>query len=63
MWISNAEYAGVYLVFANVDLSKGYKGITCFVVDREATDEGLEIGKPEDKVRPSVRWLGLVNST
>ncbi|RLN49410.1 hypothetical protein BBJ28_00016296 [Nothophytophthora sp. Chile5] len=48
MWISNAEYAGVYLVFANVDLSKGYKGITCFIVDREA--EGLEIGKPEDKL-------------
>uniref|UniRef100_K3WZZ9 short-chain 2-methylacyl-CoA dehydrogenase n=1 Tax=Globisporangium ultimum (strain ATCC 200006 / CBS 805.95 / DAOM BR144) TaxID=431595 RepID=K3WZZ9_GLOUD len=48
MWISNAEYAGVYLVFANVDPSKGYKGITCFIVDRDM--EGLEIGKPEDKL-------------
>ncbi|CAK5002543.1 unnamed protein product [Aphanomyces euteiches] len=48
MWISNSEYAGVYLVFANVDLSKGYKGITCFIVDRAS--EGLEIGKPEDKL-------------
>ncbi|CAH0480532.1 unnamed protein product [Peronospora belbahrii] len=48
MWISNAEYAGVYLVFANVDPSKGYKGITCFIVDREM--EGLEIGKPEEKL-------------
>ncbi|DAZ94695.1 TPA: hypothetical protein N0F65_000010 [Lagenidium giganteum] len=48
MWISNAEYAGVYLVFANVDPSKGYKGITCFIVDRDT--EGLEIGKPEDKL-------------
>jgi short/branched chain acyl-CoA dehydrogenase len=48
MWISNAEYAGVYLVFANVDPSKGYKGITCFLVDREM--KGVEIGKPEDKL-------------
>ncbi|TMW66092.1 hypothetical protein Poli38472_003857 [Pythium oligandrum] len=48
MWISNAEYAGVYIVFANVDPSKGYKGITCFIVDRDS--EGLEIGKPEDKL-------------
>ncbi|CAI5745318.1 unnamed protein product [Peronospora destructor] len=48
MWISNAEYSGVYLVFANVDPSKGYKGITCFIVDREM--EGLEIGKPEEKL-------------
>ncbi|KAJ0405315.1 hypothetical protein P43SY_001074 [Pythium insidiosum] len=48
MWISNAEYAGVFLVFANVDPSKGYKGITCFIVDRDT--EGLEVGKPEDKL-------------
>ncbi|CAK4071362.1 unnamed protein product [Aphanomyces euteiches] len=48
MWISNSEYAGVYLIFANVDFSKGHKGITCFIVDREL--EGLEIGKPEDKL-------------
>eukprot|EP00163_Fabomonas_tropica_P005515 TRINITY_DN1503_c0_g1_i1.p1 TRINITY_DN1503_c0_g1~~TRINITY_DN1503_c0_g1_i1.p1 ORF type:complete len:409 (-),score=97.60 TRINITY_DN1503_c0_g1_i1:59-1285(-) len=48
MWITNAGEAGVYLVMANVDPSKGYKGITCFVVDRDA--EGLEIGKKEDKL-------------
>lgn len=48
MWISNSEYAGVFLVFANVDPSKGYKGITCFVVDKEL--QGVEIGKPEDKL-------------
>ncbi|TMW66091.1 hypothetical protein Poli38472_003856 [Pythium oligandrum] len=48
MWISHAEFAGVYLVFANADPSKGYKGITCFIVDRDT--EGLEIGKPEDKL-------------
>lgn len=48
MWISNAEYAGVFLVFATIDPAKGYKGITCFIVDRDT--EGLEIGPPEDKL-------------
>lgn len=62
MWISNAEYAGVYLVFANVDPSKGYKGITCFIVDRDM--EGLEIGKPEDKlgIRASSTCPVLLNN-
>uniref|UniRef100_A0A669D6H7 Short/branched chain specific acyl-CoA dehydrogenase, mitochondrial n=1 Tax=Oreochromis niloticus TaxID=8128 RepID=A0A669D6H7_ORENI len=48
MWISNAEHAGVFLVMANVDLSAGYRGITCFIVDRDT--EGLEIGKKENKL-------------
>jgi hypothetical protein len=48
MWITNAEWAGVFLCMANVDLSSGYKGITCFVVDRDTP--GLTIGKKEDKV-------------
>ena len=33
---------------ANVDPSKGYKGITCFVVD--AGTPGLTVGKKEDKL-------------
>ncbi|KAK0142127.1 Short/branched chain specific acyl-CoA dehydrogenase, mitochondrial [Merluccius polli] len=48
MWISNAEHAGVFLVMANVDPSAGYRGITCFMVDRDT--EGLEIGKKENKL-------------
>ncbi|XP_036427839.1 short/branched chain specific acyl-CoA dehydrogenase, mitochondrial-like [Colossoma macropomum] len=48
MWISNAEHAGVFLVMANADLSAGYRGITCFIVDRDT--EGLEIGKKENKL-------------
>lgn len=48
MWISNAEYAGLFLVMANVDPSSGYKGITCFLVDRDT--DGLHIGKPENKM-------------
>uniref|UniRef100_A0A7N6FG10 Short/branched chain specific acyl-CoA dehydrogenase, mitochondrial n=1 Tax=Anabas testudineus TaxID=64144 RepID=A0A7N6FG10_ANATE len=48
MWISNAEHAGVFLVMANVDHSAGYRGITCFIVDRDT--EGLEICKKENKL-------------
>uniref|UniRef100_A0AAQ4P9N1 Short/branched chain specific acyl-CoA dehydrogenase, mitochondrial n=1 Tax=Gasterosteus aculeatus aculeatus TaxID=481459 RepID=A0AAQ4P9N1_GASAC len=48
LWISNAEHAGVFLVMANVDPSSGYKGITCFIVDRDT--EGLEICKKENKL-------------
>jgi len=48
LWISNAKEAGVFLVFANADPSKGYKGITAFVVPRDAP--GLIIGKKEDKL-------------
>ncbi|GAA6074082.1 short/branched chain specific acyl-CoA dehydrogenase, mitochondrial, partial [Tachysurus ichikawai] len=48
MWISSAEYAGVFLVMANADPSAGYRGITCFIVDRDT--EGLHIGKKENKL-------------
>lgn len=48
MWISSADIAGVYLVMANVDPSAGYRGITCFIVDRDTP--GLSIGKKEDKL-------------
>lgn len=48
LWITNAGEAGVYLVMATVDPSKGYKGITCFVVERG--NPGLELGKKEDKL-------------
>jgi hypothetical protein len=47
MWITNSKEADVFLVFATVDPSKGYKGITCFVVEK---DWGVEIGKKESKL-------------
>jgi len=47
-WITNADVAGVFLVFANVDFSKGYRGITCFIVPRES--KGLSVSKGEDKL-------------
>jgi alkylation response protein AidB-like acyl-CoA dehydrogenase len=46
-WISNSAEADTFLVFANVDPSKGYKGITCFVMSK---DMGVEIAKKEKKV-------------
>ncbi len=48
LWISSAREAGVFLVFANVDFSKSYKGITAFVIDAHA--EGVIVGKPESKL-------------
>ncbi|KAH7718558.1 Protein ACDH-1 a [Aphelenchoides avenae] len=48
MWISNSTQAQFFLVMANADPSKGYKGITCFIVDRDTP--GFQIGKEEDKL-------------
>jgi alkylation response protein AidB-like acyl-CoA dehydrogenase len=47
MWITNSYEAETFLVFANVDPSKGYKGITCFIVEK---DMGIEISKKEKKL-------------
>lgn len=48
MWISNAKHAGVFFVMANANPSAGYKGITCFIVDRDTP--GLRVGKNENKL-------------
>jgi alkylation response protein AidB-like acyl-CoA dehydrogenase len=48
LWITNAGEAGLFLVFANVDFEKGYRGITCFVVERDM--DGFTVGKKEDKL-------------
>ncbi len=48
LWITNAKEAGLYLVIANTDFSKGYKGITAFLVERD--NPGLTLGKKEDKL-------------
>jgi alkylation response protein AidB-like acyl-CoA dehydrogenase len=49
MWISSAEYAGIFVVWAVTDLSarKG-KGISCFLV--EADTPGITIAKAEAKM-------------
>ncbi|MEE9279584.1 MAG: acyl-CoA dehydrogenase family protein [Myxococcota bacterium] len=48
LWITNAAEAGLFLVMATVDPAAGYKGITSFIVERDA--DGLSIGKKEDKL-------------
>ncbi|KIY45146.1 acyl-CoA dehydrogenase NM domain-like protein [Fistulina hepatica ATCC 64428] len=47
MWITNAYEAEVFLIFATIDPSKGYKGITCFVATK---DMGVQIAKKEEKL-------------
>src|SRR5213083_3821977 len=45
LWITNGAEAGVFIVFANTDFSKGYKGITAFAVERGL--KGFSVGKKE----------------
>ncbi len=48
LWISNAAEAGLFILFATVDPSAGYKGITAFLVERSMP--GFTVGKKEDKL-------------
>lgn len=48
LWITNAAEADIFIVFANTDPEKGYKGITAFVVERDF--EGFTVGGKEDKL-------------
>jgi alkylation response protein AidB-like acyl-CoA dehydrogenase len=47
-WITNGAEAGLFIIFANTDFSKGYKGITAFLVEREFP--GFAVGKKENKL-------------
>jgi butyryl-CoA dehydrogenase/short/branched chain acyl-CoA dehydrogenase len=48
LWITNAAEAELFIVLANADPSKGYKGITAFLVEKGWP--GFQIGKKEDKL-------------
>jgi short-chain 2-methylacyl-CoA dehydrogenase len=48
LWITNAAEAGYYLLFATVNPDAGYKGVTCFLVERDMA--GFQVGKKEDKL-------------
>ena len=48
LWITNAKEAGLFLVFATVDATAGYKGITAFLVPSGIA--GFTLGKKEDKL-------------
>ena len=48
IFITNAGYADVYVIFAMTDKSKGLKGISSFII--EAGTPGFTIGKKEKKL-------------
>ncbi|PYO43149.1 MAG: acyl-CoA dehydrogenase [Gemmatimonadetes bacterium] len=48
LWITNGAEAGLFIIFANTDFTKGYKGITAFAVERGF--KGFSVGKKEDKL-------------
>jgi len=48
LWITNGNEAGLFIVFATVNPDAGYRGITAFIVEREAP--GFTVGKKEDKL-------------
>ncbi len=48
LWITNAAEADIFLVFATLDPSAGYRGITCFLIERGMN--GFQVGKKEDKL-------------
>lgn len=48
MWITNSMEAEFFIVFANLDPSKGYRGITAFIVDKDM--KGFSIAKKEKKL-------------
>jgi alkylation response protein AidB-like acyl-CoA dehydrogenase len=48
LWITSAEEAGLFIVFATVNPEAGYKGITAFLVERGFP--GFAVGKKENKL-------------
>ncbi len=48
LWITNGAEADIFIIFANLDPEKGYKGITAFIVERDF--EGFSVGKKENKL-------------
>src|ERR1700726_5279300 len=48
LWITNGKEAGLFILFATVDASKGYKGITAFLIEKDFP--GFTVGKKEEKL-------------
>jgi alkylation response protein AidB-like acyl-CoA dehydrogenase len=48
LWITNAQESGLFIVFATLDPAAGYKGITAFLIEKDAP--GFTLGKKEDKL-------------
>ncbi len=47
-WITNAEYAGIFIITAVTERSRGAKGISSFIVERNTP--GFSVGKKEKKL-------------
>ena len=54
-WISNATEASLFLVFAKTDPEAGHKGLSAFVVERDAPglEVGPKLGKMGQKAAPA----------
>ena len=48
LWITNANEADLFVVFANLNPEAGYRGITAFIVERGFP--GFSVGRKEDKL-------------
>src|SRR5256885_8411914 len=48
LWITNGKEAGLFVLFATLDPSAGYKGITAFLIEKDFP--GFAVGKKEDKL-------------
>jgi len=48
LWITNANEADLFIVFATIDPEAGYRGITAFLVERGF--DGFTVGRKEDKL-------------
>ena len=48
LWVTNGGDAEIFVLFATLDKDQGYKGITCFLVEKDFP--GFSVGKKEDKL-------------
>jgi butyryl-CoA dehydrogenase/short/branched chain acyl-CoA dehydrogenase len=48
LWITNGKESGLFVLFATLDSSAGYKGITAFLIEKDFP--GFTVGKKEDKL-------------
>lgn len=48
LWVTSAHEARLFVVFATVNKELGYKGITCFIIERD--QPGFSVGRNDDKL-------------
>jgi alkylation response protein AidB-like acyl-CoA dehydrogenase len=48
LWITNGKEAEIFVLFSNANPEAGYRGITAFIVEKNA--EGFSVGKKENKL-------------